>query len=129
MYKILFLVVFLIPTTATGQSVVLEKLGGPEIRSTGEGQYIRVVSPPKDTLWLWVQHVTKETPPDRKSARHADKVVWCYPQKYKHPNHLLPKADGRVAFIRFKKRILIVEVGTPTWEELPQRLKNKHIQI
>lgn len=53
--------------------------------------------PEPDTFRVWVQHVNDENlGPDWQRAREADKVLWCYPDKYRTPKHIFPHAEGKV---------------------------------
>ena len=50
-----------------------------------------------DTLDVYVEH-TIAGRPDYRAAAGADRVLWCYPQRYGHEDHLFPDAEGRVYF-------------------------------
>jgi len=115
------LLAFLVPLSAEGQAVALKQVGGPKITTTKiqGGTYIRAtrLQAVRDTLWVWVQHVTPQTPPDTTSADQADLVVWCYPGLYAHPQHALPDADGRIALLREEDVLWIVEEGSDEWRQ------------
>ena len=68
--------------------------------STGPGQMLRVTAPGTDTLQVYIEHVTPHEGPDRKVAEGADRVAWCYPQKYRDDRHLMDYAEGRIIMLR-----------------------------
>lgn len=86
--------------SACGQPVHFSQVGGPKLTESfpNHGAYVVLVPPaaPADTLWVWVEHVAPGHPPDTQSARQADRVIWCYPQKFPHPNHVLKEAEGLI---------------------------------
>jgi hypothetical protein len=69
---------------------------------------------------MWIQGVSKESPPDREASRLADVVVWCYPQKYPDERHPLPDAKGIVA-ISLKDDLITVH----NYSKLPERVQNE----
>jgi hypothetical protein len=48
--------------------------------SVGPGQMLRVTSPGTDTLQVYVEHLGPHEAPNRKAAKGADRVAWCYPR-------------------------------------------------
>lgn len=74
--------------------VVGEDVDIPELRAHSYGQYIQVRPVGRsDTLSLWVEGVTRERGPSWARAFNADIVLWCYPEKYSIPTHVLPSAE------------------------------------
>jgi len=72
-----------------GGQVLVETLRGHD-----RGQYLAVRPVGRrDTLWLWMEGVTRSRGPSREAARAADLVVWCYPQQYEDRRHVLPSAE------------------------------------
>lgn len=72
-----------------GGQVLVETLRGHD-----RGQYLAVRPVGRrDTLWLWMEGVTRSRGPSREAARAADLVVWCYPQQYQDDRHVLPSAE------------------------------------
>lgn len=73
------------------------------IDHSGKGTFVNL-TPIKqgggsDTLRVWVQGVRwPNQPPNRDSARAADRVIWCYPQRFESSKHVLPGVEGRVLF-------------------------------
>ena len=109
--------------TAPAQSVQLHKVAGPHVDSLpSAGTYVRAAKQ-SDTLWIWMEHVGRDGRPNYRAANEADAVVWCYPQRHPHPNHLLPNAEGQVVAITFRESILFAEVGSPAWRAIPSNLK------
>jgi hypothetical protein len=118
-YVALLIVALLLPMVAEGQVTSLRQVAGPDIQQEGsaDGAYIRAVpSGERDTLWVWVQHVTRGHPPDRASAAAADLVVWCHPDMYPSKKHILPGHDGRIAIVQQGDRLWIVPEGTVFWD-------------
>ena len=46
-----------------------------------------------DTLRLWVERTTRSKGPSLKNSAEADRVIWCYPDRYSDPRHLFPDAQ------------------------------------
>jgi len=62
---------------------------------TETGRYLTVYAR-GDTLRIWMEHVPSHKEPNRIKAESADGVVWCYPQRKPHSDHLFPEASGKV---------------------------------
>lgn len=72
-----------------GGQVLVETLRGHD-----RGQYLAVRPVGRrDTLWLWMEGVTRSRGPSREAARAADLVVWCYPGQYGDDRHVLPSVE------------------------------------
>lgn len=62
---------------------------------------LEVESTHRDTLRIYMQHVSPDPsdqalPDDNFLVEEADKVVWCYPQKYGSKKHLMPDVKGKI---------------------------------
>jgi hypothetical protein len=87
----------LLTWTAHGQSRTYELVGGALLTDTiqehTDGQYLPVRPVGSaDTLWVWIQGVTRDQGPHRREAQSADLVAWCFPGAYPDPRHVLPSA-------------------------------------
>lgn len=87
----------LLTATANGQARGYEVVGGTLLTDTiqehTDGHYLSVRPVgTTDTLWVWVQGVTRDQGPHRREAQRADLVAWCYPGAYPDPRHVLPTA-------------------------------------
>lgn len=95
---LLFVFAFLLlAASATGQARTFELVGGDvlftTLRGHEKGQYlpVRPVGT-ADTLWVWIQGVSKARGPSRAQARTADLVAWCFPKQYPDRRHVLSEA-------------------------------------
>lgn len=93
----------------------LEVVGGPtnvsDVLDDRRGGYVLLYHQNRaDTLWTWVQHVGPDAEPDYESARHAGLVIWCHPDRYPHPNHVLPEATGKIEIARSGAQLWVREV-------------------
>jgi len=66
----------------------------------GEGFGTYKLATGGDTLSAWIEHASLSDAPNRNRARRADMVVWCYPQRHSHPNHIFPEAEGKIYSVR-----------------------------
>lgn len=85
------------------------------VNHDGNGTYLNLLrtdTPKKDTVRAYVQGVVKnKVPPDYEAASDADVVIWCYPDSYHHPNHVLPGANGRIVIIPLSgKRFAVMDI-------------------
>lgn len=106
---------FLAPTIAAAQ-VPLKVVDGPAPERVPTmlergGAYVTVYHQNRaDTLRAWVQHVTTtHRTPDYDRAEEADLVIWCYPDRYPHPNHVMPNAEGRLKIMRSGDQLWVAE--------------------
>lgn len=97
-----------------------EKTGGPTLtRETVEqGAYVRLrAQGSADTLWVWVEHVPEGARPDMRSARQADAVLICEPQRF-DVTPLTPHLRARVGLVEIpdRGRLWIIPEGSGAWD-------------
>lgn len=113
----ILLLSLLLAIPVSGQ-VPLKVLDGPALDRVPTmlergGAYVTVYHQNRgDTLRAWVQHVTTtHVTPDYGRAEEADLVIWCYPGRYPHPNHVMPDAEGRLEIMRSGDQLWVREVN------------------
>lgn len=113
-WKALILVALLLwPAGASGQSIPTQRVHNFEVlrgemdrqalaqHNGGAMLTVRDIMR-RDTLRLWVQPVTPNSPPEWVRAKSADRVAWCYADAYPDPRHLLPDAK-MIFFFRYRQ--------------------------
>ena len=100
---VLGLLLCLVPLVGVGQPArTFEVLGGsthPD--SLRQGTMLTLTEwriTGSDTLRVWAERTTPKSPPSRKAAQEADRVVWCYPGEYPDRRHLFPEAHVVLSF-------------------------------
>jgi hypothetical protein len=112
---------FLAPAIASAQLMSFKKVAGPPISKLGSSSgdyFLSTFKSNGDTLLVWMQHVTKGRRPNYNAARHADVVIWCYPNKWPVPNHVLPNIRGKIAVVRQNDVYWVIPEQSIWWERL-----------
>lgn len=86
-----------IPTSLFAQpTLTFEVLeGSTQADSLKQGTMLKVTEwhiTGSDTLSVWVERTTVQSEPSYEKAARADRVVWCYPNRYPHDEHLFPNS-------------------------------------
>lgn len=89
------------------------------------GKLIQLVdqTSPSDTLDVWVQHAGPRTIPSYAFTKHADAVLWCYPNLYPHKKHLMPQAKGEIVVFLLDGNVVLTERGSQAHLVYSQHIK------
>jgi hypothetical protein len=113
----------LLPLLACGQPTrTFEVLRGPTAADSLRAGTMLTVTEWRitnaDTLRLWVERTTTSAGPSRGRARSADRVIWCYPERYPDERHLFPGARVVLSLSRARAgRRLITFTSEATYEK------------
>jgi len=103
------------------------------VNHSGKGHFIRAVpfkahASNPDTLQIYVQGVVKgQVRPNRKKAAKADLVIWCFPTRYPHPNHIFPEAEGRIYVNEDQNREVFIVATEDFFKQTIQQRTDLHV--